>query len=115
MTDAMKERPDLLIRRGPKPAPDEKVDPIEVVSVPREKPAATRPEESETDVVAERAKKIGRPAGRREITVPLGTRLSMEVMGVLDEAVAANGISIRAAVEQAILSRWGKDSHRNEK
>lgn len=109
MTDAMKERPDLLVRRGPKPAPDEKIDPVEVVPVPHEMPTASSSSELVVGGEKQSSKKIGRPAGKREITVPLGTRLSIEVMEVLDEAVAENGISIRAAVEQAILSRWGKN------
>lgn len=108
MTDDMKDRPELLVRRGPRPAPDEKIDPVEVTPVPRKASAVSSHMESEGGVVAQNAKKIGRPAGRREITVPLGTRLSIEVMEVLDEAVAENGISIRAAIEQAILSRWGE-------
>lgn len=109
MTDAMKDRPELLVRRGPKPAPDEKIDPVEIAPVPREMLVAPGTVEPVLDVRTQSTKKIGRPAGKREITVPLGTRLSVEVMGVLDDAVAENGISIRAAVEQAILSRWGKN------
>lgn len=103
MTEEMKDRPSALVRRGPRPAPDEKVDPVEVT--PAARPQAPRPT---AEVITSSTKKIGRPAGRREITVPLGTRLSVEVMQVLDDAVAEHGVSIRAAVEQAILSRWGK-------
>ncbi|MCZ2403533.1 hypothetical protein IV498_10160 [Paenarthrobacter sp. Z7-10] len=109
MTDAMKDRPELLVRRGPKPAPDEKIDPVEIAPAPREMPTASSPAEPVLGVRTQSSKKIGRPAGKREITVPLGTRLSIEVMEVLDDAVVENGISIRAAVEQAILSRWGKN------
>lgn len=104
MTDEMKDRPADLVRRGPRPAPDEKIDPVEFASTSREQLEAVQPK-----VVTPSAKKIGRPAGRREITVPLGTRLSIEVMQVLDEAVAETGMSIRAVVEQAIISRWSKD------
>lgn len=74
---------------------------------PAERPQAHPPS---TEVIAPGAKKIGRPAGRREITVPLGTRLSAEVMQVVDDAVAGNGLSIRAAIEQAILSLWVEGS-----
>lgn len=104
MTEEMKDRPAALVRRGPRPAPDEKVDPVEPVP-----PARPQVQQPVAEVVAQSTKKIGRPAGRREVTVPLGTRLSIEVMQVLDEAVAEHGVSIRAAVEQAILSRWGKE------
>lgn len=109
MTDAMKDRPELLVRRGPKPAPDEKIDPVEIAPVTREMLVAPSTAEPLLGVRPQSSNKIGRPAGKREITVPLGTRLSIAVMEVLDDAVAENGISIRAAVEQAILSRWGKN------
>lgn len=105
MSEEMKDRPASLIRRGPRPAPDEKVDPVEVAPAAR-----PQPQQQVADASAPSAKKIGRPAGRREITVPLGTRLSIEVMQVLDDAVAEHGLSIRAAVEQAILARWGRDA-----
>lgn len=104
MTEEMKDRPAALVRRGPRPAPDEKVDPVEVT--PAARPQIPQPT---AEVIAPSIKKIGRPAGRREITVPLGTRLSVEVMQILDDAVAEHGVSIRAAVEQAIISRWSKD------
>ena len=108
MTDAMKDRPDVLTRRAPKPAPDERIDPVEVTPSLREEPLASTPANAKEELVPPGMKKIGRPSGRREITVPLGTRLSVDIMEVLDEAVAENGISIRAAIEQAIVSRWGK-------
>ena len=50
----------------------------------------------------------GRP--RREVTLPFSTRLSEDVLNLIDEA-AANGEGggvIRHVVEEAIRARWGR-------
>lgn len=105
MTEAMKDRPASLTRRGPKPAPDEAIDPVDAAPQPTTPtpvaPAAViAPQNMNTSV---------RPSKRREVTIPLGTRLSVPVMEVLDQAVLEQGITIRDALEQAIMSRWGND------
>lgn len=108
MTEAMKDRPELLKRRGPKPAPDEAIDPVDAAPAPRVEFATSHPSEPKKEVLAENTNKVIRKGGRREVTIPLGTRLSVPVMDVLDRAVAEQGITIREALEQAIMSRWGK-------
>ena len=46
---------------------------------------------------------------RREVTFPLSTRLSQEVIDVLYSAAEDEGISVREAIEQAIKTRWGQN------
>ncbi len=108
MTEAMKDRPASLTRRGPKPAPDEAIDPVDAAPQPRTlttPPSFAPPAEAP----AQNVKTTARPSKRREVTIPLGTRLSVPVMDVLDQAVLDYGITIREALEQAIMSRWGKN------
>lgn len=105
MTEAMKDRPASLTRRGPKPAPDEAIDPVDAAPQPSAEPPAlpqakTEPQNSNTP---------SRTSKRREVTIPLGTRLSVPVMEVLDQAVLDQGITIREALEQAIMFRWGRN------
>lgn len=90
MTEPLKDRPELLIRRGPKPAPDERMDPVDVAPV-RAAPLVT----------ASQVK-------RREPTVAIGPRISVSTMEILDRAVAENGITQRQAIEEAIAAHWDK-------
>jgi hypothetical protein len=83
MTNDPQDRPAVL-RRAPRPSPDEKVDPVDY-------PAPT----------------TVRKIPRREITVSLSTRISQGVSDILYAAVEAEGISVRDAVEQGIKARWG--------
>jgi hypothetical protein len=154
MTEGLKERPALL-RRTPRPAPDEKVDPVDyspgaVAPVPDPAPSAEASpasggvEPASTPVVAAPvqaptvqpavpaqeapdATPVAAPAparqsarttkaakspankktSRREVTFPLSTRLSEEVMNILYTASDEEGISVREAIEQGIRSRWG--------
>lgn len=156
MTEVIKERPPVL-RRPPRPAPDEKVDPVDyspsAVAPPALAPAVTsEPSPVTSEVVAEsapapavepvqapvvqpvipaaeapaavapappaparqstRTSKAAKTAGnrktsRREVTFPLSTRLSQEVLDILYTAVEEEGISVREAIEQGIKSRWG--------
>ena len=50
-----------------------------------------------------------RKTARREVTFPLSTRLSQDVIDVLYAAAEDEGISVREAIEQAIKSRWGQN------
>lgn len=95
MTDNLQDRPSVLTRRRPQPAPDETVDPVDYT------PSAQR-------VAAEPAVGNVRAKRKRELTFPFSTRLSQDVQELLDAAVEAEGITVREAVEQAIRTRWGK-------
>lgn len=150
MTEDLKDRPAVL-RRAPRPAPDEKVDPVDYspgavgqataeaeepaptveamdALAPTAEPTLSRLQHSVTDSFippaettvpqpspahqsskpAETSKKAAnRKATRREVTFPLSTRLSEEVLDVLYAAAEDEGISVREAIEQAIKSRWG--------
>jgi len=120
------ERPslDLRKRRTPRPAADESVDPIDYR--PTEAPAAApRPEKTVAESAPPAAAAAvetpatptpisipvtsprGRP--RREVTLPFSTRLSVDVLNLIDEAVAngEGGGVIRNVVEEAIRARWG--------
>ncbi|MET3174663.1 UNVERIFIED_ORG: hypothetical protein ABIB52_002514 [Arthrobacter sp. UYCu721] len=150
MTEDLKDRPAVL-RRTPRPAPDEKVDPVDYspaavapaiakaeettptgggmdVGAPTEEPAPRRLQDSVTEAFIPiattavptttptrqssepaRASKTAanRKTTRREVTFPLSTRLSQEVLDVLYAAAEDEGISVRETIEQAIKSRWG--------
>lgn len=147
MSEDLKDRPAVL-RRTPRPAPDEKVDPVDYspaadapaapgpVTVPATPasapagggveqavaPAAVTPVEPSAPpapaaaVVARQTPRstkaskttANRKTTRREVTFPLSTRLSQEVIDVLYTAAEDEGISVREAIEQAIRSRWGQ-------
>ncbi|MCO4252178.1 hypothetical protein [Pseudarthrobacter raffinosi] len=150
MTEDLQDRPAVL-RRMPRPAPDEKVDPVDYspaavapaivkaeepaptgggrdAGAPTEEPASSRFQDSVTESLVPTAAtalptkaparqsskpaKASKPAAnrkttRREVTFPLSTRLSQEVLDVLYAAAEDEGISVREAIEQAIKSRWG--------
>ena len=139
MSEDLKDRPAVL-RRTPRPAPDEKVDPVDYspaavgpASAPA--PAPMKPEEqapagggvAASDQAAAPApvpqapvRQAAKPAkaakaatnrktARREVTFPLSTRLSQEVIDVLYAAAEDEGISVREAIEQAIKARWGQN------
>ena len=133
MNEDLKDRPAIL-RRTPRPAPDEKVDPVDYSpaalaptpvttadpapaggGVDAIGPAATPPVPTQTpEGLASkpaRASKsaVNRKTARREVTFPLSTRLSQEVIDVLYAAAEDEGISVREAIEQAIKSRWGQN------
>lgn len=96
MSDNLQDRPAILSRK-PRPAPDERVDPVDYPQPPVAQ-AKQRTEEIQQPVQRKR---------KREATFPFSTRLSEEVLGILEDAVAREGITIRDAVEQAIRGRWG--------
>src|SRR5699024_6772378 len=112
----MQERPQSL-RRAPRPAPDERIDPVDTPSSVRIDAAPTvdqvkeRATQAETpirtaDVTPEPpVRRLGRP--RREATVPFSTRLTPEALQIIDEAAAREGLTIRAVIEQAVAHRWG--------
>lgn len=125
MSDSKQDRPaDLKVRRRPRPAPDERVDPVDyrqpdagerlevpkstdsVKTIPSEISVVPSPAESDAIVPVRR----GRP--RREVTVPFSTRLAPDVLEMIDNAVASpdSGGTIRGVVEEAIRARYGKSS-----
>lgn len=91
----MKDRPELPQRRGPKPAPDERLDPVDAAPSLRAVPEA-QPFQPKSVV-----------RKKREATIPIGPRISVSVMEILDKAVEEHGISQRQAIEEAIVARWG--------
>lgn len=152
MSEDLKDRPAVL-RRTPRPAPDEKVDPVDYspaamapplmktnepasagggveaaapaaapVSEPLQASAAEPIVQAAAPAAPTQAKarqaskpaKASKPAAnrktaRREVTFPLSTRLSQEVIDVLYSAAEDEGISVREAIEQAIKTRWGQN------
>lgn len=159
MNDDLKERPPVLKRR-PRPAPDEKVDPVDyspatpaqasgaalspvvaqaaepdagggesvlgsvldtpaqaaqplTVEAPVASPAATQavkqaaPLRQQTRASKSTKTPVNTKTSRREVTYPFSTRLAQNVVDVLYAAADEEGISVREATEQAILSRWG--------
>ena len=128
MSAPQDERPDLT-RRRPRPAADESVDPVDYrapaaapaaptptvapvessarVEAPRSTPAAKPVTKPTAKAAAQPTRSPGRP--RRDPSVPFSTRLSPEVLELVDRAVAngEGGGVIRNVVEEAIRSRWG--------
>lgn len=147
MKDALQDRPAVL-RRVPRPAPDEKVDPVDyspaavlpaadqgeeptpsdggaaaltaapqIADVARtsaddpvtEAPASSLPPRASSSNPERKSKLAAgsRKTARREVTFPLSTRLSQDVLELLYSAADNEGISVREAIEQAIRTRWG--------
>lgn len=118
MSTPKDDRPDLT-RRRPRPAPDERVDPVDYRGsvpitplTPQEETARTPAAQERSEIKrskaepAQRATKIGRP--RRDPTINFSTRLSPEIIELIDKAVArgeGDGV-IRNVVEEAIRFRW---------
>jgi hypothetical protein len=44
---------------------------------------------------------------RREVTFPLSTRVSQEILDLLYDAQEQEGVTLRDAIEQGIRMRWG--------
>lgn len=74
----------------PRPAADENLDPVDYRSAP---PAAPPPPPAPGP-------------GRKEATVQLATRISLEIDTILTNAAAKTGKSKRALVEEAIRNTW---------
>jgi len=129
MSAPQNERPDLT-RRRPRPAADESVDPVDYRAPATEAPAARPPAtgsvenparvepQQSTPAAKTTTKPAAKPAGqltrspgrpRRDPSVPFSTRLSPEVLELVDRAVAngEGGGVIRNVVEEAIRARWG--------
>lgn len=102
MSDQQLDRPaDLRGRRRPKPAPDERVDPVDYRQATPETVASSFP----TPVPAT-APRRGRP--RREATIPFSTRLAPDVVELIDSAVASGKGegTIRGVIEDAVRARY---------
>jgi hypothetical protein len=46
---------------------------------------------------------------RREVTFPLSTRVSQEILDLLYDAQEQEGVTLRDAIEQGIRMRWGSN------
>jgi hypothetical protein len=100
MSDQQDRPKDLRVRRRPQPATDERVDPVDYQQ--RSTNSSQTPERTITESSAPARR--GRP--RREVTVPFSTRLSPEIVELID-AASENGETIRSVIEEAVRSRYG--------
>lgn len=102
MSTEKSDRPASL-KRTPRPAADNGIDPVDVV--PAAKPTvATAPAAAPVTSTPPAPTK-----SRREPTIPLSTRVAVDVTEILDAAVAeGRAPSQRAAIEMAIRQTWGK-------
>lgn len=121
---SQQDRPTSL-RRAPRPARDESIDPIDTrpssdatpspaeasdspaaaEAVAPEPPAAPARSTSQPKSAATAPAARGR---RKEPTVQLGARISIDVDAILSGAVdSGRAPSIRAALEEAIRKTWG--------
>ena len=97
------------LRRPPRPAADERVDPVDYrapaakTAAPAPAPAPAPSPASTVDVPAPARR--GRP--RRELTAQFSTRLTPDVIELIDQAASQEGTTIRDVVEQAIRRTWG--------
>lgn len=123
---SQQDRPTSL-RRAPRPARDESVDPIDtrpaptspatpsqsapsVTARPEQTPAAAPADAPAPAPTASTTPAAATPRGRRraEPTVPFSSRIAPEVDDLLHEAVASGrAATIRAALEEAIRKTWG--------
>lgn len=46
---------------------------------------------------------------QHEATIQMNTRVSPECREVLDSAIEVHGLSLRQAVEMAIMEKWGQN------
>jgi hypothetical protein len=93
------DRPAILTRSKPQPAPDYKDDPIPEPKVEKpRRPVASAKKEDILELP---------PPQELQPVFNFSTRLSQEVMALLKE-VTDNGVSKRAAVEHAIRVAYGK-------
>ena len=105
MSNDKLERPASL-KRAPKPAADDNLDPVDV-------PPSATPAPAPTPAVAPQPAAPTTPAPaatgrRREVTIQLSSRVAVDVIEILDQVVAEHGLSQRAAIETAIREHWGK-------
>jgi len=94
----------MTLKRPPKPAADDRVDPIEVAPPA---PAAAPAPPADAPASAQQSTTSTPRGKKRELTVPLSNRISVEASEVLERAAEEAG-SIRAALEQAIFAHWGR-------
>jgi len=124
------DRPPLLPRRGPRPAADEMVDPIDtlialpptdenpVIAAITAREPVQRPKRSASTVASTSARpqsesttqttsapRLGRPRSR-EMALPFSTRLSVDVLETIDRIVAEQDLTIRDVVETAVRRHW---------
>ena len=121
MTDKL-ERPSSLKRR-PQPAADEAVDPVDTrpaAEQPEPQPPASpanrqaRPQQPRTASAphVEGVATVSVPAivgKRRSARLPFSTRLSAEVLAVIDREVVTTGRSIQEIVEDALWASLAPD------
>ncbi|MBE3077006.1 hypothetical protein HA387_01015 [Clavibacter michiganensis subsp. michiganensis] len=105
------DRPADLGRRRPRPAPDERVDPVDYVqpelpqsSVDEVSMTPEKPQPRATTSPASGAA----PISRRNTALPFSTRLAPDVLDLIDRASASGegGGKIRGVVEKAIRDTY---------
>lgn len=105
MSDQEDRPKDLRVRRKPQAAADERVDPVDY-----QQPAATAASSMVTPQnAAQPAPAVRRGRPRREVTVPFSTRLSPDIVELID-AATEDGETIRSVIEEAVRARYGQDS-----
>lgn len=79
----------------------------EAVAVPFESPA---PATTRQPSKASKAKATtNKKSQRREVTFPLSTRVSQEILDLLYDAQENEGVTLRDAIEQGVRMRWGSN------
>ncbi|MEB2529156.1 hypothetical protein [Kocuria rosea] len=97
------ERPASLVRRRPRPAPDEHIDPVDYTPPRVTSPQPATPAVSSPPVQAApaAAPKRGRGRPRREPTIQLGVRVAQDVSDLIEELTEHDGTA-RAVIENAV-------------
>lgn len=99
------ERPTSL-RRTPRPAPDDRVDPVDY-RAPASAPSTSSTTTARSVAAGESSSVPRRGRPRRELTAQFSTRLTPDVIALIDQAADREGTTIRDVVEQAIRRTWG--------
>lgn len=97
------DRPSTL-KRAPRPAADERVDPVDY------QPATPTPAPRPTVTATSTAPAVTAPPqkkARRAPTVPFSTRIAADVSELIDTAATEQDMTIRAVVEYAIRQTYG--------
>lgn len=86
------------LKRTPRPAKDDSVDPVDTTPVPSVE-ASKKPA---VDASAPT------PPRRREVKVPLSTLVSLDIDETIARVMSETGMTKRAVIETAIRDRWAK-------
>jgi hypothetical protein len=89
------------------PAAAAQAAPVQETPVPVRASAPTGPAPAKQSTRASKSSKAtNKKSSRREVTFPLSTRVSQDILDLLYDAQENEGVTLRDAIEQGIRMRW---------